>query len=225
MSSLIRRLTPALWLVGLASLAFAQGGEPDPIMTYYWNHAREAAPQFDPNVPGVRYNFRTKSYRHTVTSEGIIRKTDSLEQVCYYRDGKLDSVRHIRGKVDRFKNLDLAYPIVFDKPYHLNFYPNDVGGPKLAVGLLADSTQRDQPDGMVMIDRNRYFLRSLYLCWPEKSGYRRYSRSFRFTLVDDFVFPDSVWEVATRLGIFYTESYRLETGITDIHVERGDSLR
>jgi hypothetical protein len=225
MSSLIRRLAPIFWLACLVSVVVAQGEETDPVMNYYWDHARSAAPQYNPNVPGVSYSYRAKTYRYSVTSEGITRKTDSIEQAYFYRDGKLDSVRYIRGKADRFKNLDLTYPVVFENRYHLNFYPNDAGGSKLAIGMLSDSTLGSQPDGLVLIDRNRYFLRSLYLYYPEKSGFRRFSRSFRFTVVDDFVFPDSVWEVATKLGIFYAESYRLETGISDIRVERGDTLR
>ncbi len=220
MSSLIPRLALVVGLLLPASLVLAIEDETDPVIQYYWGHARTAAPKFDPNVPGVSYCFKARTYRHTVTSDGIIRKTDSVEQVFYYRDGKLDSVQRVRGDADRFKKLDLTHPTVFENRYHLNFYPNDAGGPKLAIGMNSDSTLQDQPDGLVLIDRNRYFLRSLYLFYPNKSGYRRFSRSFRFTLVDDLVFPDSVWEVATQIGIFFTESYRLETGISDIRVER-----
>jgi hypothetical protein len=225
MSSLIRRLVPIIGLSCLASVVAAQGGETDPIMTYYWDHARSAEAQFDPNVPGVSYSYRAKTYRRGVASDGVIRKTDSLDQVYFYRDGELDSVHHVRGKVGRFKHLDLTFPNVFENRYLLNFYPNDEGGRKLAIGMISDSTLAKQPDGLVLIDRNRYFLWSLYLYYPEKSGYQRYSRSFRFTLVDELVFPDSVWEVATRLGIFYTDNYRYETGISDIRVVRSDTLR
>ena len=31
-----------------------------------------------------------------------------------------------------------------------------------------------------------------------------------------YIFPDSIWEVGSREGIFSTENYRLETSISSI---------
>jgi hypothetical protein len=225
MSSLIRRLVSLLWLGLVLPGVGAAEDEINPVMKYYWDHARSAAASFNPNVSGVTYRFKAKTYRHSVASDGIIRKTDSLEQIYYYHDGIPDSVTTVRGKVGRFKRLDLTFPNVFENRYDLNFYPNDVGGPRLAIGMISDTLLPKQPDGLVVIDRNRYFPYSLYLYYPQKDGYQRYARAFRFAVVDDLVFPDSVWEVSTRLGVFFTESYRFETGISDIEVVRTDSLK
>jgi hypothetical protein len=61
-------------------------------------------------------------------------------------------------------------------------------------------------------------LRWLYLYYPSTSGVERLTRSFRFTEVEGYVFPDSIWEVGARSGIFSLEYYRLETGIVEIEV-------
>lgn len=225
MSSLFRPLIPALLPLLLFSLAAAVDDDIDPVLRYYWEHARVAEKTFDPNVPGVSYRFTAKTYEHSVVRGGIISKTDSLIQTYFYSNGSLDSVRTIRGQAKRFKNLDLTYPSIFENRYHLNLFPNDTGGAKLAIGLRSDSAGSRAPDGLLVIDRYRYFPYSLYLFFPNKGGFSRFTRSFRFALVDDLVFPDSVWEVATQLGIFFPESYRLETGITDIQVRRADSVK
>ncbi|MEW5797206.1 MAG: hypothetical protein AB1772_12730 [Candidatus Zixiibacteriota bacterium] len=219
MSSLKR---PPVWLglVLIVSAAWALDPEIDPVLRYYWEHARDAVPRFDPNVRGVSYEFTAKTYRHTVAKDGFIRKTDSITQNYFYSDGTLDSIRTVRGVAKRFKNLDLSAPAVFQKEYCLNLFPNDTGGPRLAIGMWSDSLSERQPEGLIVIDRYQYFPYSLYLYFPDRSGFSRFTRSFRFSVVDGYVFPDSVWEVATRLGIFFPESYRLETGITDIRVTK-----
>jgi hypothetical protein len=159
--------------------------EIDPVIAYYWDHARTAAPVFNPNVPGVSYSYKAKTYRFSVTSEGLVRKTDSLEQVCYYRDGKLDSVHLVRGKVNRFKNLDLSFPDVFANRYHLNFYPNDRRpGWRSGFTNVGDSlTGRCR-------DRNDISY-SLY-CIIRRSGFRR------FALVHVLLW--TIWSFPIRFG-------------------------
>jgi hypothetical protein len=219
MSSLNRFL--ALILVSLLAVSLAVGeDEPDPVLLYYWDHARVTARQTTPDTSDVCYRFTAKTYKRSVTDDGRISKTDSVFQEYFFCRGNLDSVNTVAGDVGKFEGLDLSYPPVFESTYHLSSFPNDTGGPRLAMRIWSDSALGRQPDGMVVIDRNEYFPHALYLYYPDKSGYRRFTRSFRFVMVDGFVFPDSIWEVGTRLGVFYTESYRLETGISDIRVWR-----
>jgi len=219
MSSNTNRLT-AFLVVGLLSGFGLVGAddEPDPILEYYWQHARRAARANSPDTTGVSYSFRARTYKHTVSDAGRISRTDSVLQDYFFSDGTPDSVKTVQGEAGRFKDLDFSHPAVFESEYHLSLFPNDTGGPRLAIGLWSDSTLGAQPDGLVVIDRNQYFLYSLYSYYPEKGGYKRFTRSFRFVMVDGYVFPDSVWEVATKLGVFFPESYRLETGISEIRV-------
>ena len=209
-------------LAGLVLLARlgtqAQAEEPDPIADYYWQKARAAAAQFDPNVAGVRYRVTARTFRHSIMRDGRIADTDTVVQTLYFTDGALDSAVVAGGESEQ-DIPDLGLPAVFEMDVSPHLFPNDTGGVDLALGFRADSARLDLPDGLAIIDRYRYNLRSLYLGYPDRADYRRYSRCFRFVLVDGFVFPDSVWEVATKLGVFFTESYRLEIGITDIRVE------
>lgn len=223
MSSLIRLLAPVS--VSLIAISLAAGDDkPDPVLHYYWDHARAAARQTAPDSSGICYSFTAKTYKRSVAQGGRIGKTDSVVQSYFFCSGDLDSVNTVAGDAGEFERLDLSYPPVFESTYQLSSFPNDIGGRRLALRIWSDSALGRQPDGMVVIDRNEYFPYAVYLYYPDKSGYRRFTRSFRFVVVDGFVFPDSVWEVGTRLGVFYPESYRLETGISDIHVWRTDTL-
>jgi hypothetical protein len=212
---------PALILIALLGAVSAAGQDTlDPILQYYWDHARSASRGSNPDQAGIGYSFRAKTYLRAVNEDGVIRKTDSVVQDYFFDHGVLDSVTTVAGDPGKFKKLDLTWPAIFDSTYHLSFFPNDIGAPRLALRIWSDSTQGSQPDGLVVIDRNDYHPCALYLYYPDKGGYRRFTRSFRFTVADGYVFPDSVWEVATRLGVFFAESYRLETGISNIRVWR-----
>jgi len=222
MSSLIRFLT--LIAVSLLSVSLAAwDDEPDPVLQYYWDHACAASHKTDPDSSGICYRFTAKTCKRSVAEDGRIRKTDSVVQEYFFCSGGLDSVNTVAGDVGKFERLDLSYPPVFESTYHLSSFPNDIGGRRLAMRIWSDSAQGRQPEGMVVIDRNEYFPYALYLYYPDKSGYRRFTRSFRFVVVDGFVFPDSVWEVGTRLGVFSPEGYRLETGVSNIRVWRTDA--
>ena len=221
MSSIIR-LTTLLLLPLLAAVLATAKDDPDPVIQYYWDHARAAYHRTRPDSAGVCYSYTARSFKHTVAEDGAIRKTDSVTQDYFFCGGHLDSVNTLAGDARKFSRLDLTVLPVFDSTYHLSLFPNDIGGPRLAIRIWSDSSRVRQPEGMVVIDRNEYFPYALYLYYPDKSGYRRFTRSFRFSVVDGFVFPDSVWEVATRLGVFFPESYRFETGISNIRVWRGE---
>jgi len=216
-TSIITSFVLAL-VLGVGAVALAD--DPDPIVGYYWQKARGAFSQFDPNVAKIRYQLTARTFWHSVLRNGRISSTDTVLQTLYFTGRALDSTVVIGDDENDHKPIDLSYASVFDMDLYPYLFPNDTGGIDLALGFLADSTQLDLPDGLAIIDRYRYNLRSLYLNYPHRKDFRRFSRCFRFVLVDDYLFPDSVWEVATELGVFFSESYRMETGITDIQIQR-----
>lgn len=214
-----RRFT-ALVIGLLSTAAIGHSEEPDPVALYYWGKAREVASQADPNGQNLGYRFTASSFRHTIGPDSRIIRTDTVVQEHFYTRGELDSVKLIRGDDRKIESLDLSHPLILQNDYHLGLFPNDTGGAWLAISIMSDSTRAGQPDGLVLVDRYRYYLHSLYLYYPSVPGFRHFTRSWRFTLVDGYVFPDSVWVIATARGIFSTESYRVETGIGDIQIER-----
>lgn len=100
------------------------------------------------------------------------------------------------------------------------FFPNDTGARELAISFENISSSDTLPSGIAVIDREEFTLLSAYLFYPREEGFKRLTRSFRFSDNAGFNFPDSVWEVAARQGIFSTEYYRLETKIKEIQLLR-----
>ena len=59
-STIIRGLAATV-LIALAALgAFAQAGEPDPVLEYYWRNAGQTAAGANPNQAGVAYRLTVK---------------------------------------------------------------------------------------------------------------------------------------------------------------------
>ncbi len=226
---LARKLVPVIACLTFAlalPLVLAAEDEIDPILQYYWKKAGETAVRLDPTQYNISYSYTARTLFQDVDGEGRKAITDSLVTDFYYTGGQLDSAKVRTGEEKLLKKLNLTVPKLFEDFYYLNFFPNDTGGEELDIGLITDSTAKAQPDGLVVIDRKNYHLRKLYLYYPNVPGHLRQTRSYRFTLQQGFVFPDSVWEVGVVEAVFGLEDYRIETGISDIKVtipDRHDS--
>ncbi len=204
-------------LSGFGAITVAQ--DADPVLDYYWQKAGQTALRTNPNIAGVSYRMTARTFKHSIERDGSISATDTVVQTLYFTGGELDSAI-VTGDEESDQLIpSLTFPSIFDMDYDPHLFPNDTGGIDFPIGFLTDSTRPEYPDGLAVIDRYQYHLRSLYLSYNHQDDFRRFSRSYRFVVVDDYLFPDSVWEIATRLGVFFSESYRMETGISDIRVQ------
>jgi len=200
--------------IGLAAMMAAG----DPVLDFYVERADHAFESRDPVATGVTYSFRAHTFFKHVSRNGEINRIDSAVIEYYYSWGKLDSALAISGDADRFDDLDLSYPNVFAAEYQHNLFPNDTGGTEMGIGFDTDSDDDARPVGLALIDRDRYHLLWMYLSYPNKKGFRRFSRSLRFVEHEGRVFPDSLWVVAARDGVLFSEHYRIEVGITNITI-------
>jgi len=211
----------------LAALVFCltanvpcQVGDSDPILSYYCQRAAQAFAGQNPLQSGASFSFHSKSYYMNIGEHGEITRVDSGITVFYYSYGNLDSSDIIVKPEHDQKPVDLSYPDVFSEDYDFYFYPNDTGGALLAIGFDNYNADDTLPVGVAVIDRDRFFLRWLHLHYPNRAYHKRFSRSFRFTENEGYVFADSVWQVSAKRGVFTTEFFRTETGITDFRLNR-----
>ena len=200
--------------------AFMPSSEGDEVVDYYWSRAASVLRSRDPGETGIKYSLTARSFYKKIDRRGNVESVDSLEAEYFFSWGKLDSSKIIEGDDRRFKKLDLSFPNVFESDYVNYFYPNDTGGAELAIGFDTDTLDDFRPVGLVLIDRSRYVPRWMYLFYPQKEGYARFSRSFRFAENEGYIYPDSVWEVGRKQGIFTSENYRLETGVSEMKIYR-----
>jgi hypothetical protein len=187
-----------LAMLFLPALTIGDTESDDPVLNFYIDRARATAESRNPIERGTVFSFGS---------------------TYYYSFGERDSLTTDTSVSSREYEVDIFYPNVFDHDYIYNFYPNDTGGADLAIGFDTDSMVQDEPVGIAIIDRSRYFLKWLYLYYSDRKGYKRYSHSLRFSEQDGFVFPDSIWSVAAKVGLFSTDYYRLETGISNLVIE------
>ena len=218
-----RKNTPALSilcaLLFVSTVVYAATAA-DPILRFYWMRARSAYAATNPIANGTRFSLLMRTYDKRFHDRSGYSLKDSLVVRRFYSFGLLDSSLTIAGNPHKFPPVDLAVPDPFDSAFVLNSFPNDTGGALLPIGFDTDSAGDSRPVGLAELDRTRYLPRWLYLYYPSKSGYRRFSRSFRFIEYQGLLFPDSVWEVSTQDGLLFTTHRRLETGITDIVLYR-----
>jgi len=210
----------ALFVLGLClvlggAVSPRPNDDSDDVIEYYWEKANLAFESADPVATGLVYKLVAATHYKHIGKNGRVVKIDSATSEYYCRAGQIDSQRVINGDGSRFADIDLNFTSIFDLDYHHIGFPNDTGGDALAIGLETDSGSTN-PNGILVIDRNSYLPQALYLFYPEKEGYNSFSRLFHFIEVDGYIFPDSIWEVGSRDGIFSTENYRLETSISSI---------
>lgn len=198
----------------------SQQSRDESILTYFWNRARAVLSAGDPIEHGARFSCEVTAYYKRIGKLGAVTLEDSLKEIRHYSYGNLDSTTVLVPAENSSLKVDLTVPRVFDSTYVLNFFPNDTGGPEIALGFDADTSHLDMPVGLAILDRQLYYPKWLYLSYHRMSGYRYLTRSYRFTQVDGFIFPDSVWEVGVIDGLFSTRKYRIEAGVTNVTVHR-----
>jgi len=201
-------------------LSQSQGEAEDPVLEFYRAKAAATFEARNPLDHAVNFSLEAVTHYTNLTRRGKVASVDSVRSTYFFSFGVLDSAHLGSVENDRLEDLDFSFPNVFQPNAQFFFFPNDTGGAELAIGFEGDTSQAERPVGLAVIDRDRYFLRQLYLYYPAYQDYKKFSRSFRLTLKDGFVFPDSIWEVGAKPGIFSPEYYRLETGITAITIYR-----
>jgi hypothetical protein len=211
-----------LWLIVLAVVAWSAAALPaqdDPILKHYRSRAAAVFDSRNPWKSGAVFSFEARTVRKDYVDETYV-PTDSLISRHWYSFGQLDSQVIVRASDDILMDrIDFKYPNVFERDYQFNFFPNDTGGEDLALGFEVADAEMSAPAGLAVIDRDYYFLRRLYLYYPDRENYRKYSRSFHFIEEKGMVIPDSMWVVASRPGLITDEHFRLETDVYNIRVE------
>ncbi|MFH1688011.1 MAG: hypothetical protein ABIE70_10905 [bacterium] len=209
--------------MGLAivgSILSAQQTDDDPVLAFYTQRAAAVFEARDPLRTGTRFSFLARTYYKQIDKEKGAILTDSAIVSYYYSFGQLDSTQvHLVTKNSLAEILPVP-PNAFESGYDFNFFPNDTGGAEIAIGFDADTSSGNLPVGLAVVDRDRYLLKWLYLCFPKQPGFKKYTRSYRMVEHQGLVFPDSIWIVAAKPGIFSLESYRIETSIQDVVIYR-----
>ncbi len=214
------RIIVVLFMVGLIVLSVVAQGETDEILNYYQKRANEVFNSRNPIISGLQFSFEATTYREVYDNNYNIIIVDSTIARYFYSFGELDSIITEVPAEKKIDSVDINYLNIFDGTYLYNFYPNDTGGQELAIGYDSYDFDTTVPVGIAIINRERYFLTRLYLHLMNDKKIERASKIIKFTVVEGFVFPDSISEIKSKSSIFSTEYYRTETSISDIQIKR-----
>ena len=195
----------------------------DPILDFYCTSAGAEFAGRSPIAHGAIFSFHATSVLRTIGDGGIATVSDSAVSDYFYSFGNLDSTRTIVAPKSGMPVFEYDAPNVFGDSLIHSFFPNDTGGPELAIGFDSPSLESEAPNGIVVIDRSTYATKRLYLFFPNKVGYKRLTRIYDFALHDEYLVPELIVEQGALSGIFTTSYYRMETRLTDIKVVRKPS--
>lgn len=192
----------------------------DPVLQFYCQKARTICTERNPIEQGVSFSFTATTYIKKLDRHGEVTSIDTATADLFFSHGKLDSQMSTVLPDGAFSSPELAYPNVFDSDYRFNLFPNDTGGAYLAIGFDSDSADDPRPVGLAIIDRYDYCMHRLYLFYPQREGFKRFSRIFHFVEQSGYIFPDFISEVAVKTGIFSSDHYRREIVISNIKIFR-----
>ncbi len=197
----------------------AGGQEANPILAYYCRQASAACNLRSLTVQQVNYSFMVTVHRTSLGRRGEVTGTDSAACRYFFTGAALDSQRAAAPASDDMGPLDFSCPNVFDVGYQYQFFPNDTGG-TLAIGFDSDSLSDTVPNGLAIIDRYDFALQRLYLFYPNKPGYKRYTRILYMGKHGGYLLPDSIAEQGSKTSILSTEHYRLKLVISEVKIYR-----
>ncbi len=192
----------------------------DPVLKFYVVEADSAYVLSNIWNYHIKFSFQAITYYKKLGRLGVVTRHDS-SAARYFCTGQIvDSMQSLLKSKSDFPQPEFRYPNVFKEYFDHSFFPNDIGSQDLAIGFDVKASDDALPDGIAVIDREKFTLRRLYIYFPHEEGYKRLTRSYRFSEFGEYLFPDSIWEVAAIDGIFGTDFYRLESKIQNIQLLR-----
>lgn len=192
----------------------------DQVLEFYCTQAATHNLSTNPFANGVQAAATAHILFERVASDGRITSVDTAVVRYWFTGGIVDSQVVRSATSDGIPQVTFGPPPVFSEGYLFTFFPNDPGREMLSIGFDTPDDSTTLPVGLAVIDRDKYVLRRLYLHYPRLKGYKRLSRGFRLTEFEGYVFPDSIWEVGSKEGVFSTEHYRLEARIDSVSISR-----
>jgi len=209
-----------LWpVIALILVASVRAVDKRDVIDYYWRNATRAYAAHDPVRAGQTLAFTATASVNQLSRGAKVRHTDTTVNRYYYSGNQLDSVVFVLGKKPPLFPVDVVVLNIFDSTYVRTLFPNDRGEGELAIGFDTDSLADPRPAGIVTIDRNQYTMRRLHVVYHGKPGFVRFSRSFHFVSVGEWVVADSIVETGALRGFLVNEDYQIAISISDISIE------
>jgi hypothetical protein len=156
------------------------------------------------------FSFRARAILRTTDYRGKLKTIDTALYAVAWRSGEVYSVESLdsadTGKVALPDSFLFLQPWRMD--YSFYFFPNDTGSGRMAIGFEAGGPGKDSlPAGFFNINRDDFYLQSLFLHSRDVRGYEGLSKTYFFERSGKMILPVRLEESAVKaafLGRRYT---------------------
>jgi len=159
----------------------------------------------------LKYSVLVTSVYNKISYRGISSELDTAGFFCEFTDG-----RFVESETDDTAAIDeniVTANLRFEKPWELNcrfyFFPRDTGAGDLAIGFApADTLAKTSPEGMIIINRDTYQIKRLYLHYTAIDEYAWLSKTYRFSHDSGTVLLRSLTLQGCYYGFFRRRFFR-----------------
>ncbi len=183
----------------------------DPAMKFYLDKADSVLNSSTLFNNNLQYSVSATSIYDKINYRGI---TDESDTTGFLID--FDNLQFVISQIiDTVGLEENTFPsdIQFEKPWELNcrfyFFPRDTGAGDLAIGFApVDSLRGENPEGLIIINRDTYQIKSLYLHYLAFDEYEWMSREYQFSYENEIALLKSLTIQGCYFGFFQLRYFR-----------------
>jgi len=157
------------------------------------------------------YEVSLNSTYDKLSYRGVTNESDTAGFILDYKEGQfsISIITDTAGMEENFFPLDIK----FEKPWELDcrfyFYPRDTGAGDLAIGFIpADTMWGENPEGLIVLNRDNYQIKSIYLHYLVLDDYEWLSREYHFSYDDGTTYLSSLVIQGCYYGFFQRRYFR-----------------
>ncbi len=183
----------------------------DPAMKFYLNKTDSVLNNSTLFYNNLQYSVSATSIYDKINYRGI---TDESDTAGFLID--FDNLQFVISQIiDTAGMEENIFPsdFQFEKPWELNcrfyFFPRDTGAGDLAIGFApVDSLWGKNPEGLIIINRDSYHVKSMYLHYLALDDYEWLSREYQFSYENKIALLKSLTIQGCYYGFFQRRYFR-----------------
>lgn len=188
------------------------GGEiDDPAMKFYLDKTDSVLNKSSLFNKDIEYSVSTTSIYQNISYRGVAGESDTASFLIKYRQGNFIGSEVVDSAVME----DNIFPpaVQFEKPWGHNcrfyFFPRDTGAGDLAIGFEpADSVDKKCPEGLIILDRDTYQIKQIYLHYQAVDEYEWLSLEYQFMYENEITSLKSLAIQGCYFGFFQRRFFR-----------------
>ncbi len=183
----------------------------DPAMEFYLNKTDSVLNSSTLFNNDLKYSVSTTSIYNKISYRGITSESDTARFLLDFVEGQF--IESQINDTASFQENIVPPGLRFEKPWELNcrfhFFPRDIGTGDLAIGFApVDTLEINSPEGMIIINRDTYQIKRIYLHYPATDEYEWFSKTYQFSFENETTLLRSLTIQGCYFGFFQRRFFR-----------------